>query len=376
MSKAGASGWRWWLFALVPVLLLLTCGLVADAGPRLTGPAVASSVRTVSVPDRGHSRKVLVYRPPVPDNVTLPVVYFLHGVPGSPDDAVTGGVVAGAARLADAGRPFVVAAPDGNGTRSDTEWADSRDGRDRLESFVVGPLIAAVERTNRRPAERRALVGFSMGGYGAANIALHHPMLYGGFASVSGYFTVDDPDGVFGGDPAVERANSPDQHTSDWGGHWAVLVEGSSDRLHLVRGEAPRMAGLLRAAGAAVTLRVVSGGHDIGLVSYALPLVLDKLPPYREPSSRPYKPGSSPRSSAPIRSAAASPATITSEWLSGAPVTPAARLVTRETASTSAPAARAAMASSTVDMPTRSAPSVRSMAISAGVSNCGPGMPA
>ena len=51
-----------------------------------------------------------------------------------------------------------------------------------------------------------------------------------------------------------------------------------------------------------------------------------------------------------------------------APVMPAARFVTSETPSTSAPAARAAIVSCTVDMPTRSAPSVRSIRISAGVS--------
>ncbi|CFS72664.1 Uncharacterised protein [Mycobacterium tuberculosis] len=47
---------------------------------------------------------------------------------------------------------------------------------------------------------------------------------------------------------------------------------------------------------------------------------------------------------------------------------PAARFVTRDTPSTSAPAARAAMVSCTVDMPTRSAPSVCNIRISAGVS--------
>ena len=55
---------------------------------------------------------------------------------------------------------------------------------------------------------------------------------------------------------------------------------------------------------------------------------------------------------------------------------PAARLVTSDTPSTSAPASRAAMVSCTVDMPTRSAPSVRNMRISAGVSYCGPNNPA
>ena len=47
-------------------------------------------------------------------------------------------------------------------------------------------------------------------------------------------------------------------------------------------------------------------------------------------------------------------------------------LVTFESAATSMPAWRARMTSGTVDMPTRCAPMVAAMRISAGVSKCGP----
>ena len=55
---------------------------------------------------------------------------------------------------------------------------------------------------------------------------------------------------------------------------------------------------------------------------------------------------------------------------------PAAGLLTIEIPSTSAPRCLAAIASMTVDMPTRSAPAPRIIRISAGVSKCGPGTPA
>ena len=73
-----------------------------------------------------------------------------------------------------------------------------------------------------------------------------------------------------------------------------------------------------------------------------------------------------PRSSAVIRGAAARPAASTSAWSSGSGEMPAAKFVTRLMPSTRAPRWRAAIVSSTVDMPTRSAPSVRSILISAG----------
>ena len=69
-----------------------------------------------------------------------------------------------------------------------------------------------------------------------------------------------------------------------------------------------------------------------------------------------------------MREAAALPASRTSSWLSGSPLMPAARLVTRLMPSTSRPASRAAIASRVVLMPTRWPPIARTMPISAGVS--------
>ena len=57
---------------------------------------------------------------------------------------------------------------------------------------------------------------------------------------------------------------------------------------------------------------------------------------------------------------------------SSAPVMPAARLVTTEQAATLSPRNRARITSGTVDMPTASAPRMRAIRISAGVSKDGP----
>ena len=91
----------------------------------------------------------------------------------------------------------------------DTEWADSVDGRSQVETFVTGPLITAVEGAHPRPRGLRAIGGFSMGGFGAAMLGLRHPNLYGQVVTLAGYFTIDDPDGIFGNDPAVESAYNP-----------------------------------------------------------------------------------------------------------------------------------------------------------------------
>src|SRR5699024_7507005 len=66
--------------------------------------------------------------------------------------------------------------------------------------------------------------------------------------------------------------------------------------------------------------------------------------------------------------AASLPAWMTSAWSSGVGLIPAAALVTSEIANTSIPASRAAIVSSAVDIPTRSAPSTLAIRTSAGVS--------
>src|SRR5437764_12475803 len=75
------------------------------------------------------TRDVWVYRPAVADSKTLPVLYFLHGVPGSAVDPFRAGLATSLDNYFAAGnQPFVVAAPDGNGVKhADSEWADSAD---------------------------------------------------------------------------------------------------------------------------------------------------------------------------------------------------------------------------------------------------------
>src|SRR2546423_8267572 len=99
------------------------------------------------------------------------------------------------------GRPFVVAVPDGRAGRLDTEWGDDARGRFAIETFVTQRAVALVEGDQRRPAPLRAIAGFSMGGYGAAAIALRHPDEYRQVASFSRGYPTHDPAGDFGPPP-------------------------------------------------------------------------------------------------------------------------------------------------------------------------------
>jgi S-formylglutathione hydrolase FrmB len=213
----------------------------------------------------------------VPETASLPVIYLLHGVPGSAADASRTGIIAATAAAIENGiGPVVLVLPDGNGDRADTEWADSSDGRDLVATRVIRSVIPAVEGANPRPRGRRAVVGFSMGGFGAANLALRNPGRFGQWVSLDGYFRIDDPDGMFA-DRADRQANSPELHAAAASDQRVLLIEGLSEKGPLVPGEAIRMAGLLRRTGADVTVRMPAGSHSWPFVVSQWPPILQWL---------------------------------------------------------------------------------------------------
>ena len=125
---------------------------------RVLGSGRVTSVRCVCLPP------TLMFRSATcgctgqtfPDSDAFLVVYFLHGVPGSGSDVFAQGGAAVLDRMFATGTPpFVVAAPTGTGhAHVDTEWADSVDGRDRVETYLIDRVIPAVERS-RIAATRR-----------------------------------------------------------------------------------------------------------------------------------------------------------------------------------------------------------------------------
>lgn len=226
-------------------------------------------------PGSGQHRKVWVYRPGVPDSRNLPVVYFLHGLPGSATDLARAGIVSILDREFTSGRsqPYVLVCPDGNSPDvDDPEWSNSSNGQVQLETFVTTTLVDAVEGANRRDRAHRMIVGFSMGGFGATNIALRHTDEYSALVSVAGYFHLDDPDHDFG-TAAAQAANSPDQHAAAARGLRVLLADGSSDSLALTKGESQRFAAMLQRAGVDVTLMIRPGQHSYQFVTSIWPQI-------------------------------------------------------------------------------------------------------
>jgi|GEM_PF-1505295 len=248
---------------------------------KASGPGTVTELNVPSADTDWKSRPVFVYRPAVPANVVLPVVYLLHGVPGEPDRIMRSvKEVLDQAFTTGGQEPFIVAAPTGEGTaHNDTEWADAQDGKDMVETYLIKNVIPAVEGKTPRPASMRAVVGFSMGGYGAANLTLRHPDLFSQFASLAGYFHIDDPDGMFGSDSKVEAANTPDGMVQKAAKKRVLLLEDQDETDPLIQGQASEFAQRLKSCDCGVDLswRLEPGGHTYDFVTAVFPKVISFL---------------------------------------------------------------------------------------------------
>ncbi len=166
----------------------------------------------------GRRQQVVVYLPPgyhEHPRRRYPVLYLLHGVPGRPIDLLRAGEVGVWADTLYAERltaGVILVMPSGStGLLDDTEWANGIRPGHAYETFVARDVVQAVDeryRTVRSP-QARAIGGLSEGGYGALNIALHHPREFQVVESWSGYVRADNIPALFGRQPALLAYNSP-----------------------------------------------------------------------------------------------------------------------------------------------------------------------
>ncbi len=186
--------------AVVVAALVVAVPAAGAAGPSVLPPSFRLARRGPDggtiwygrIPDRfvADSRDAAIYLPPGYDPTgAYPVVYFLHGFWGSPSSFVHGlrlAKVADELIAAGAIRPFVgVMPPGGPITKTeDDEWAGV------WEDYVVSDVVPwtdshlAVDPST----SGRVLAGLSAGGYGAVDIGLRHPGMFGTLESWGGYF--------------------------------------------------------------------------------------------------------------------------------------------------------------------------------------------
>lgn len=187
-----------------------------NEGKAVTGTVVSGSLISPSL--NNQSRPFLVYLPPsynTPEGKTrsYPTLYLLHGTPGKDIDWVVGGKAAESADTLIALRyipELIMVFPDGNGhPGASSEWGNSYDQHQLMENFVAKDLVSYIDQHYRTipDARHRAIGGLSMGGFGAMNIAIHHPDIFGNVISLGGYYKAEGS--IWGSNTFYQQLNSP-----------------------------------------------------------------------------------------------------------------------------------------------------------------------
>jgi len=184
------------------------------------GPAHSTIVQdeVVSPALNMQKRSFLVYLPPSYNTAQgrtkrYPTLYLLHGSPGGERDWFSAGKADQSADTLIALNKMsevILILPDGNGRPGATsEWGNSFDHRQNIETYVALDLVKYVDQKYRTIAKAayRGIGGLSMGGFGAMNIAVHHPDVFGFVISLGGYYRAEGS--IWGGNAAYLRANSP-----------------------------------------------------------------------------------------------------------------------------------------------------------------------
>jgi len=230
-------------------------------------PFLAAVPSTASmVPSTG----AWVYLPPgydKPGNTDrYPVIYVLHGAPGSAADWFAGGRIDYLLdTLIDSGSipPAIVVSPDLNAgsDRVDGEPLDIPGGP-QIETFVTNDVVKWADANFRTQADagHRIVAGMSAGGLGSLIYGLHHPDIFGAVVSLLPYANPYTP--AVTADPDAMQRNSPLAVIASRGGATSQKIFlGQGDQEPTV--DATQIRDALRAQGQTTTLRVLPGlGHS------------------------------------------------------------------------------------------------------------------
>ena len=215
-----------------------------------------------------------VYEPPgyramVRAGRRFPVLYLLHGDHSGYIVWIRAGAVNVQADILYAKhrlRPFLIVMPWGDdGTFvTDTEWADTRDGR--YGSYLLDVVHDADAHFPTIPDRSgRALAGMSMGGYGAINVLFRHLAIFGAGEAWSGYFEQTRTGPYAHAGPAVLRYASPTAYVPALRSalrRWPVRVLLDGGRSDPDTRQIAPLARELRALGTPVRALTFAGRHD------------------------------------------------------------------------------------------------------------------
>ena len=260
VKASPAAIWRRRLLALVAlVVVALIAWRVVKAAIEADRHGALVEHITISSPAVGEDLTTTVVVPAGDPKSKRPLLVFLHGRGGDENSELSAQFYEALAKQG--GRAPIVAFPYGGDS---SYWHDRSDGD--WDRYVVGEAIPAVARQFGADRTRVAIGGISMGGFGAYDIALHHP---GRFCAVGGHSPAiwhtggetaagafDDAEDFARNDVVTAAKTNPAPFTSqpDW------IDAGAQDPFQL--GD-QAFAAALKEAGADATIELTRpGGHD------------------------------------------------------------------------------------------------------------------
>lgn len=255
----------------------LTAAQLGTPPPRASMPS-HGVVEKVEIPGplSGISRPAFVYLPPAyfdgaEPNRRFPVLYLIHGSPGTFEDWLRGGYVDRTMDDLLAHRsiqPFIVVLPDANGGYLRDLECQNVVGGPQDQTYLAQDVVSFVDQRYRTISDRlhRAIGGLSTGGYCGINLTFRDPAVFSAAVSHSGsghpdqnFYTGD----LFGGSQRLLRENSPDRYLStiDIVQPTAVYMDDGANDTEALRANR-RLFGMLEARGVIVRWNIVlDEGH-------------------------------------------------------------------------------------------------------------------
>jgi enterochelin esterase-like enzyme len=240
----------------------------------VSSPGTVRKVYVQSPALGGRAQETYVYLPSgyaTHPRRRYPVLYLLHGFPGRPLaflETVQMGIIDDELTARGRAQPLILVMPFGStGTFDDQEWANGFSPGSDWATFVSRDLVHYVDSNYRTipSAAGRAIGGLSEGGYGAINIAVHHPREFSVVESWSGYERPDKLHSIFGPKLQLLPANDPRLLVRKAApslrklGTYFWFYSGSTDRF---RTQNAAFARELASLGVSHKFRLVYGGHN------------------------------------------------------------------------------------------------------------------
>ena len=240
----------------------------------VTRPGTVQRLNVPSAALGGRAQETYVYLPSgyaQHPHRRYPVLYLLHGFPGRPLaflQTVQMGIVDDVLTTRQRAQPLILVMPFGStGTFDDQEWVNGIGADSGWATFVSRDLVHYIDSHYRTiaAARGRGVAGLSEGGFGAINLAVHHPHEFSVVESWSGYERPDKLQSIFGPTLQLLSANDPRQLVRSAApdlrkiGTYFWFYSGSTDRF---RKQNAAFARELSALHVPHKYRLVYGGHN------------------------------------------------------------------------------------------------------------------